>query len=107
MVSVEELQKEIAEITKEKVNTQELPSQTPTTTNGQPKEQQAQDAIAMVDSSVIVTTTAKEKDKENTGHKDISNPTTQTQGVPPQITIIDQGRREEDKEEEKSPKEKE
>ena len=39
MVSVEELQKVVAEITKEKVNTQEPPSQTPIATNGQPTEQ--------------------------------------------------------------------
>ena len=55
----------------------------------------------MVDSSVIVTTSTEEKDKENTGQKDISDPIAQTQGAPPQITIIDQGRKEEDKEEDK------
>ena len=67
MVSVEELQKVVAEIKKEKVNTQELPSQTPTYNNGQPTEEKTQDVIAMLDSSVIVTTIAKEKNKENIG----------------------------------------
>ena len=40
MVSVEELQKVVAEITKEKVTTQEPPLQTPTTTIEQPKDEQ-------------------------------------------------------------------
>ena len=58
----------------------------------------------MVDSSVIVTTTIEEPAKEQIG-KDVT--TAQSQGAPPQITIIDQGSREEGKEEEKTPKEKE
>ena len=43
----------------------------------------------MIDSSVIVTTTAEEPAKEQTGHVT----TAQSQGAPPQITIIDQGRK--------------
>lgn len=58
----------------------------------------------MVDSLVIVTTTTKEPTKEQIG-QDVT--TTQSQGAPPQITIIDQGIREAEKEEEKSQKEKE
>ena len=61
----------------------------------------------MVDSSVIVTTTTEDKDKEKIGQIDVFDPTTQTQGALPHITIIDQGSKEEDKEEDKSPKEKE
>ena len=47
-----------------------------------------------------------EQDKEKIGQKDTSAPTTQSQRAPPLITIIDQGRSEEDKEENKTPKEK-
>ena len=78
LVSVEELQKVVAEITKEKVNTQESPSQTPTATSGQPQEQQAQDATAKVDSIVIITSTTKEQDKEKIRQKDTIDPTTQS-----------------------------
>ena len=60
----------------------------------------------MVISTVIVTTSTEQKDKEKTGQIDTSDPTTQSQRAPPPITIIDQGRREEEKEEDKSPKEK-
>ena len=91
-MSVEELQKAVAKITKEKVNTQEPPSQTPTTTSEQPQEQQAQDASTKVDSTVIVSSTTKDQDKEKIGQKDTSTPTTLSQGAPPLITIIDQGR---------------
>ena len=102
LVSVEELQKVVAEITNEKVNTQEPPSQPPTATSDQPKEQVAQDTFAKVDT--IVTVTIKESAKEQIGQKD---PTTQSQSGPPIIKIIDQGRSEEDKEVETTPKEKE
>ena len=91
LVSVEELQKAVAEITKEKVNTQEPPSKTPTVTSGKPQEQQAQDATAKANSTMIVTKTTEEKDKEKLGQRDVSTPTTQSQGAPPLITIIDQG----------------
>ena len=56
---------------------------------------------------VIVPSPTKEQDKEKTQHKDTSTPTTQSQGAPPLTTIIDQGRSEEGKEEEKTPKERE
>ena len=49
------------------MNTQEQPSQTPIATSGQPQEQQAQDATAKVDSTMIVTISAEEKDKEKIG----------------------------------------
>ena len=89
------------------MNTQEPPSQNPIATSGQPKEKQAQDATTKIDSTVIVTTSTEEKDKEKTWQIDTSDPIAQSQGAPPRIIIIDQGRREEDKGEEKSPKEKE
>ena len=107
LVSVEELQKVVDEINKEKVNTQEPPSQIPTATSEKPQEQQAQDASAKADSTVIVSSTTKEQDKEKIGQKDTSTPTAKIQGAPPLITIIDQGRSEEDKEDEKTPKERE
>ena len=62
-MNVEVLQKVVVEITKEKVNTQEPPSKTPIATSEQAKEKE--DVIALVGSSVIVTTNVKEKDKEN------------------------------------------
>ena len=64
LVSVEELQEVVVEITQEKVNTQEPPTQNPLAIVGQPKEQVVQDTISLVDSLVIVTTTTKEKDKD-------------------------------------------
>ena len=86
IVSVEELQKVVAEITKEKVNTQEPPSQPLLATTDQPKEKEAHEKIAMVDSSVIVTTTAEKPTKEKIG-QDVT--TTQSEGAPPQIIIIE------------------
>ena len=50
LVSVEELQKVVAEITKEKVNTKEPPSQPPIATSGKPHEQKEKDVTAKVDS---------------------------------------------------------
>ena len=64
LVSVEELQKVVAKITRDKVNTQKPPSQTPLATSGKSQEQQAQDAIAKVDSTMKITTTTEEQDKE-------------------------------------------
>ena len=55
----------------------------------------------------IVTTTTEDQDKKKIGQKDTTDPTVKIQGAPPQITVIDQGSTEEDKEEEKTPKEKE
>ena len=69
-MSVDKLQKVVAEITEEKVNTQEPPSQPPIATSGQPQEKQAQDATTKVDSIVIVTSTTEEQDKEKIGQKD-------------------------------------
>ena len=66
LVSVEELKKVVAKITKEKVNTKEPPSQNSIATSGQPQEKQAQDVIAKVDSTVIVSTTTEEQDREKT-----------------------------------------
>lgn len=100
LVSVDELQKAIVEITREKENTQELPTQPPTTTIDQTKEKEEQDKISKVDNIVTITTTIEEQTKEQIG-QDV--PTAQSQGAPPQILIIDQGSREE----ERTPKEKE
>ena len=55
---------------------------------------------------MTVSSTIEEKDKEIIGQIYTSTPTTQIQGAPPQIIVIDQGSTEEDKEEEKTPKEK-
>ena len=52
LVSVEELQKDVAKITKEKVNPQEPPSHTQIATSGQPQEQVVQDTFSRVDSTV-------------------------------------------------------
>ena len=104
MVSVEELQKVVVEITKEKVNPQEPPSHPPTTISGQSQEQALSDTIAKVDSTKLDTSTTEEKAKEKTRHQNISVTTTQSQGAPPLITIIDQGGTEN---KEENPKEKE
>ena len=98
------MKKTIVEINREKANTQEPPSQPPIATSNQPKEKETQDTTAKVDHTVITTTATKEPAKEQIG-QDV--PTVQSQGATPQVIIIDQGIIEEDKEEEKSPKEKE
>ena len=64
MVSVEELQKVVANITKEKMNPQESPSHTQTTTSGQSQEQAVQVTIAKVDSTKSDTSAAEEQAKE-------------------------------------------
>ena len=103
-MSVEELQKAIAEINKKTENTQEQPSQNPIATSGQPQEKQAQDASSKVDSIVTKTSPIEEQEKEKTRKRDTSTPIEKSQGANPLITIIDQGRTEEDKEEEKIPR---
>ena len=77
LVSVEELQKVVVEITKEKVNPQEPPSHPPTATSGQSKEKLVQDTIAKIDSKMPDTSTAEEKEKEKIGQWDTSLTTTQ------------------------------
>ena len=57
---MEELEKAIVEITKEKVNPQEPPSHIPTPISGQPQEKVAQDTSVKADSIVTITTTVKE-----------------------------------------------
>ena len=52
------------------MNPQEPPSHIQIATSGQPQEQIAQDASAMVDSTVIVTLIAQEQEKEQTRQKD-------------------------------------
>ena len=54
LVSVEELQKAIADITRDKVNLEEPPSHIPTTISGQPLEQIAVDTSTKVDSTIQV-----------------------------------------------------
>ena len=63
-MSVEELQKAIAEITKEKVNPQEPPLHPPISTSGQSKEQAVSDTIAKIDSTMPDTSTIEEQAKE-------------------------------------------
>ena len=65
-MSVKELQKDIAEIKKEKVNPKEPPSHTPIATSGQPQGKVSQDTSAKVDSIVIVTITIEELVKDQT-----------------------------------------
>ena len=103
-MSVEELQKAIAKINKDKVNLQEPPSHTKIATSGQQKEKVV-DTFSKVDSTKPNTSTVKEQEKEKTRQHDTSVTTTQSQGAPPLITIIHQSRIEENKEE--IPKEKE
>ena len=52
LVSVDELQKVVVDITRDKVNIQEPPSIIPTTTSGQPQEQASKDTSPKVDSTV-------------------------------------------------------
>ena len=84
------------------MNPQEPPSHIPTATSGQPQEKVALDTSTKVDSTVAITTTAKEQEKDQTGQRDTSVSTAQEKGAPPQIKIVDQ-----DRTEEESPKEKE
>jgi hypothetical protein len=66
LVSVDELQKAVAEITKDKVNPKEPPSQNPTATSDQPKEKSPQDTSTKVDILVTVTSIVEEPTKEQT-----------------------------------------
>ena len=66
-MSVEELQKVVAKITKEKVNSQEPPLHPPIATSGQSQEQVVSDTIAKVDSTMPDYSTAKEQSKEQIG----------------------------------------
>ena len=54
LVSVDELQKVVVDITREKVNTQEPPFIIPTTTCGQPQEKTLEDTLVKVDTIVKV-----------------------------------------------------
>ena len=92
LVSVEELQKATAEITKSRVNTQEPPSQA---IAEQTQEQPEKETPAEL-------TTEKGQQEQ----RDTSVSTTQTQGVLPSITIIDKGTSDQVNEGE-NPKEKE
>ena len=85
LVSVEELQKAMEEITKTKVNPQEPPSHVSTSTPDQPTEQAVKETPAKVDASAT---------KDLQGPKDTSVSTAQGRGALPKITIIDQGRSE-------------
>ena len=102
MVSIDELQKAIADITRDKVNTQEPPSATPTTTSGQLQEKTSKDTSIKVDTIVKVvmieqqTKTIEETTKEQAGQTDAFVSIAQTQGVS-QIIVIDQDRSKEDK----------
>ena len=86
LVSVEELQKAVAQITQEKVNPQEPPSQTAIDTIG---------------------TTRGEEIKEQSGQISASVTTAQSPGALPQITIVDQISRQEEKDKVETPKEQE
>lgn len=65
LVSVEELQRAVVEITKDKLNPQEPPSQSAIATSDQPQEQAVQDTASIVDTSA--STLGREKDKEQSG----------------------------------------
>lgn len=109
LVSVDELQKAIADITRHKVNTQEPNFSIPPTTSGQLSVQTSEDTSTKVVTIVKVvmtkqqTQTIKEPKNEQAGQTKVSIPTIQTQGAP-QIIVIDLGRSKKDKD---IPKEKE
>ena len=75
LVSVEELQKVVADITRDKVNPQEPPSHIPTNISGQPMEQIVVDTSANVDCTNKITTTVKETVKDQTRKMDTFVPT--------------------------------
>ena len=105
LVSVEELQREVAEITRDKVNPQEPPSQLAIVASDQPQEQSVQDIATIVDT--LASTHGGEKAKEQPGQIDTSISTAQTLGAPPHITVIDQGSSQEEKKGVKTTKEQE
>ena len=66
MVSVEELQKVVTDITREKVNPKEKPSIIPSITNVQPLVQTKVDTSTEVDTSVKIDTVEKKTEEEDT-----------------------------------------
>ena len=101
MVSEDELQKVVPDITRDKVNPQEPPFSTAIATCGQSQEQKLQDTSTKVDTIVKVvmikqqTKIVEETTKEQAGQIDAPVPTAQTQGAL-QIIVIDQDKLEED-----------
>lgn len=102
LVSVDELQKAVADITRDKVNTQEPSSAIPSTTSAQPLTQTLVDTSKKVETtdkvdSVEQQKTTREEENETTtekiGQKDTSIPVAQIQGAS-QIIIIDHNRSE-------------
>ena len=93
LVSVDELQKVVADITRDKVNTQEPPSIIPIAITRQPQVQASIDTSTKVDTIVKVimieqqTKTVEETTKEQVGQIDASVPTIQTQCAS-QIIVI-------------------
>lgn len=65
------------------MNPQEPLSQNPTATGTQPKDKVVKDTSTKVDTSVLVTTTAKEPAKEQARQMDTSISIAQTQGALP------------------------
>ena len=66
LVSVEELKKAIANITKEKLNLEEPPSHTQISTSQKSQEQAVSDIIAKFDSTKLDTSTVEEQEKKKT-----------------------------------------
>lgn len=87
LVSVDEIQKVVADITRDKVNKQEPPFSIPTATSGQPIVQTLKDTSAKVDTTVKVvmtgqqTQTIEEPTNEQERQTKVSVPTAKTQGV--------------------------
>ena len=97
MVSIHELLKAVADLTREKVNTKEPPSIISIATSGQPTMKKSIETSVKVDSIVKVmmiehntqTVMEREPTKEKIRQMDTFVPTTQTQGTPPQIIVIE------------------
>ena len=101
LASVDELQKEVADITRDKVNKQEPPSTILTTTSGQPPVHISVETTAKVDTIVKFVmieqqTQTLQPTNYQEGKIEVSIPNTQTQGAG-QIILIDQGRLDEEK----------
>ena len=104
LVSVDELQKFIVDITRDERNTQEPPFVIPTTTSGQPQEQASKDTSPKVD-SIVKVVMIEQKTQTTKKQESINDQTRQTYAFEPsaqiqvaqQITIIVQGRPEEQK----------
>ena len=90
LVSVEELQRVVAKITKEKVNPQEPPSQILAAISAQPTKKVDKDTTTKVDAST--SPPATETVKDQTGQTDTFVSTAQPQVSLLNIKIIDQGR---------------